>query len=93
MKAIYKMEIPCGRQGTLYGIFVADTEKVKALFEEQTEVYFGEVLGKHSDVEVIFQEDDVELTLVSSDPKVVKMFEANKMETGYNPFDYLDEED
>lgn len=90
MKAIYKIEIDYGRSGGLYGIFVADTEQVKKLIEDKTEVYFGEVLGKHSEVIITFNEPG-DCILVSDDPSVVEVFEKYNMSTGYNPFDYISE--
>jgi len=90
MKAIYKIEIDYGRSGSLYGIFVADTERVKKVVEEKTSVYFGEVLGKHSEVEVTFN-DPADFILVSDDPAVVEVFEKHEMATGYDPFDYIDD--
>jgi hypothetical protein len=35
--------------GALSGIFVAEEEAVEALIASGKEVYFGEVLGKHSE--------------------------------------------
>lgn len=49
-KAIFKMNLDAGRQGSLEGIFSAEKEHVKILVEQEIEVYFGEVLGKHSEI-------------------------------------------
>ncbi len=89
MKAIYKLHYDCGRMGTLFGVFVADTEAMKALIEARTEIYFGEVLGKHS--EICGPLDDCDFTLVTTDPIAVQMFETYDLESGFNPFDYLPE--
>lgn len=71
----------CGRQGDVEGVFKATKEEVDAAIG--MEVYFGEILGKHSEV---FGELEVgEITLESDDPLVVK----NAVESGYNPLDYL----
>lgn len=86
MKAIYKMNANCGRNGNLYGIFIAEKEYVKILVEKQIEVYFGEVLGKYSDISGCLEEK--EFTLISEDQKLVKQFKELKMETGFNPFHY-----
>lgn len=48
MKAIYKMDCDCGRMGSLQGVFIAEKEHVTVLLKKKIEVYFGEVLGKHS---------------------------------------------
>ena len=46
MKGLYEFYWECGRQGDLTGVFIADSESVAALLDK--EIYFGEVLGKHS---------------------------------------------
>ena len=48
MKAIYEFFWDCGRQGDVTGLFVCDKEKVESFIGK--EVYFGEILGKHSEV-------------------------------------------
>lgn len=86
-KGIYRLIFSCGsREGDLTGIFVADKEHARILIEEQIEVYFGEVLGKHSDI--YGPMSDGELTLVSDSPEDVKMFEDLNLQTGHNPFHY-----
>ena len=90
MKALYKFHYDCGRQGSLTGIFVADEDKVKKLIDSGQEIYFGEVLGKHSEVCGPIEEGD--LTFVTNDEKVISIVEEFNLETGYNPFDYIDEE-
>lgn len=86
MKAVYKLNFDCGRQGSLTGVFVADTELVEILMEKEIQVYFGEVLGKHS--EVYGSIDEGEIIEVSRDPAVVSLIQDNDLETGYNPFEY-----
>jgi len=86
MKAIYKLNLDCGRDGSLYGIFVADKEYVEVLVNNDIEVYFGEILGKHSDVSLTIDDADVEL--ITDDAKVIDMFEEYELSTGINPFDY-----
>ena len=86
MKAIYKLNLDCGRYCSLYGIFVADKEYVDTLIDSGIEIYFGEVLGKHSDVSLIIKETDIDL--ITDDVKVVDMFEEYELSTGINPFDY-----
>lgn len=86
MKALYKMICRCGRMGDLEGIFVAEKEDVKILVEEGIEVYFGEVLGKHSDI--CGSIEAKELAEVTDDPKVIEIFEQYNLSSGYNPFEY-----
>lgn len=86
MKAIYRLKFDCGRQGQLEGIFIAEKEKVKVLLENKIGVYWGEVLGKHS--EVYGPLDDGELVMVSENEEAIKIIEELGLENGYNPFKY-----
>ncbi len=88
MKGIYKFKCDL-RYANLSGIFVAQSEEIEAL--DNLSLYFGEAAGKHS--EVILDRDDYDLTLISEDPEVIKVFLDNKMTTGYNPLDYIEESD
>lgn len=88
MKAIYRFSQSVGRMGDLAGVFIADSDDVEKIMGET--VHFGEVLGKHSDIDVDI--DDENLTIVSSDPDAVLMFENLNLETGHNPFDYWDDD-
>lgn len=69
--------------GTLSGLFLAKKELVDALISTGLQVYFGEVLGKHS--EVYGPIDETDITEVTSDPTVVGIFEEFDLETGFNP--------
>lgn len=54
MKAIYKLNADYGRNGNLTGVFIAEKEHVAVLLENKIEVYFGEVLGKHSEISALW---------------------------------------
>ena len=71
----------CGRQGEVEGLFKATKEEVQDAIGR--EVYFGEILGKHSEVYGVLEEG--EITLKSDDPLEV----INAFESGYNPLDYI----
>lgn len=71
----------CGRQGEVTGLFKATKEEVKNAIGK--EVRFGEILGKHSEVEGTLE--DGEITLVSDNP--IEVMSAT--ESGYNPLHYL----
>ena len=90
MKGLYKFNFDCGRMGSLEGIFIEDTDKVKDLVLSGDEVYFGEVLGKHS--EIYGQVEDGDVTLVTTDSKVIEVIEEHNLESGINPFDYIEED-
>lgn len=86
VKAIYRFKQSVGQMGDLAGVFIAGSDDVEKIMGET--VYFGEVLGKHSDIEI--EIDSENLTIISDDPDAVLMFENLKLETGHNPFDYWD---
>jgi hypothetical protein len=88
MKTLYRFELDCGRMGTLEGVFVADDSIVTASLGKT--VYFGEVLGKHSEVMCTLEEGH--FTLLSQDSNVCDIIEEYIGSTGYNPLSYLDEE-
>ena len=89
MKGIYKFHWYCGRQGDLNGLFLADSDVIEKSIGKH--VYFGEVLGKHSEVEGTLDSGDV--SLVSDDPNDVAVFERLKLSTGFNPLSYMDAEE
>jgi hypothetical protein len=74
----------CGRQGEVKGLFKATKEEVKNAIGK--DVYFGEILGKHSEVYGTIEEGEIEL--VSDNPIEV----MNATESGYNPLEYLSED-
>lgn len=79
--AIYKFRCDVGRMGILSGIFVADKRVIAALRGKN--IYFGEVLGKHSDIDIDL--DDNNIILVSDKPDIVDLFQACDLEIGHNP--------
>jgi hypothetical protein len=89
-KVLWNFYWDCGRQGSIDGRFLATEEEVKAAIGQ--ELYFGEVLGKHSEICGTLEEKDV--TLVTDNPEF--LFQANDLgidlETGFNPLSYLPEE-
>lgn len=89
-QAVYKFHADCGRMGTLEGIFVQRKDYVQALIDSGIEVYFGEVLGKHS--EIYGALSDTDFTMVSDEPQIVKLFLDNGIYSGFDPFDYSDME-
>ena len=56
------------------------------LIESKIEVYFGEVLGKHSEVYGAMEAKDIKL--ITNKKDVVKIIEDYDLTNGYNPFDY-----
>ena len=84
--AVYKLNLDCGRMGSLEGLFIAQKEHVTKLIESKINVYFGEVLGKHSEVYCAIGENDI--VMVSDASEVIKVIEEFELSNGHNPFDY-----
>lgn len=91
-KAIYKFTLDYGRHGYLHGIFVEDSDAIAAAVKRGGTANFGSALGKHSEVEC-----DIDAScfdLVTDDQEAVAAFERWEMAHGYNPLDYVqDDED
>jgi hypothetical protein len=95
MYKLFKFEVSCGRMGDLEGIFTATQEEVDSIIGKR--VYFGEVLGKHSDI--FLSEGNLKsehIILLSDDQEfVTKFIEILGKGTisGINPLDYIEESD
>ena len=88
MRKLYRFYWDCGRNGSVEGIFIAEEEDVKNAIGEN--VYFGEILGKHSEVYGILEESDIkELNVSSITVKELEKIAGTNI-CGYNPLDYLD---
>lgn len=88
-KGIYKFYWDCKRQGEVRGVFVAEKKSLdKAM---GMHIHFGEILGKHS--EVYGKLDPEDITLVTEDPEVIKLFNQHDLSSGYNPLHYLRDDD
>lgn len=89
-KVLVSFEQDYGRMGTVDGLFVTTQEKIDAAIGK--EVYFGEILGKHSEIFGPLKKED--FTVKSDDQKfIAQLLQIIGAETvsGYNPFDYLEE--
>jgi len=92
MKKLYAYKLDCGRMGEVEGLFVAEEAIIMAALGRT--VYFGEILGKHS--EIVADLDINHLTVKSEDPEfILKLVEIIGSEhiSGYNPLDYIEEEE
>jgi len=89
-KVLARFHWDCGRMGHVEGLFVTTPQALQAAYGKH--VYFGEILGKHSDISGPLGEGDIRILTDDAD------FLA-KLETfvgadvaGYNPLNYLAEE-
>lgn len=90
-KGIYEFNADFGRMGDISGMFVANSEEVQSIIGK--EIYFGECLGKHSDVYCTINESQIRL--LTDDQDFITKFETilgSGTISGYSPFDYIDED-
>ncbi|WP_281322168.1 hypothetical protein [Flavobacterium aestivum] len=85
-KAIYKFSANYGRSGDLEGIFIAAKQEVDKLISSKIEVYFGEVLGKHSEIYRAIEKKEIKL--VTDDAEAIKIVAKYNLTSGHNPFNY-----
>lgn len=92
-KALYRFNQDFGRMGELNGVFIEEAERVIEVTEGDTEYVacFGEVLGKHSDVYCVITPDNV--TFITDDDTTIQVVLEHDLQSGYNPFDYLQDDD
>lgn len=78
----------CGRSGSVEGVFICTKQQIADAHGK--EVYFGEILGKHSEVYGVLYDRDIEI--LSDDPKLIEVllevFPDGEI-SGYNPLSYL----
>lgn len=89
MEKLYKF-LWGGRDGDVESLFIANEEKINNSIGKR--VYFGEILGKHSEVEGILERND--LSIISSDKEFIELTKKTFGKTtlcGYNPLDYIDD--
>jgi hypothetical protein len=77
---LYKFEADFGRMGELMGIFSATEEQVLRIMGK--EIYFGECLGKHSDIEVTIKPG-----------MITEITDMNDIRIGYNPVEYWEDQE
>lgn len=90
MDKIWHYHLDCGRMGYIEGMFVAAEEEIEN--NVGLIVNFGEALGKHSEITTTFNWDDIE-ELTDDQDLIEKCVNANIVPNGYNPLDYIYEEE
>lgn len=58
-KAVYKFYSECDEGGELEGILISTKQKVAKLIESKIKIYFGDVLGDHSEVSGVVKADEL----------------------------------
>jgi hypothetical protein len=91
-KVLFEFNYDCGRMGGLTGLFVATDAEVEALYGR--EIYFGEVLGKHSEIVCDFDSCCVE-EKTRDQEFIAKLIEivGDTTVSGFNPLSYAEEEE
>jgi hypothetical protein len=87
---LYKFRWDCGRMGSVGGIFAATQDEVDAAIG--SDVYLGEVLGKHSEVCGVLKEEDLKV-LTDDESFIAKAIEYKIIPIGYNPLNYIQDEE
>jgi hypothetical protein len=90
MKTLFQFNLDCGRMGELEGVFVAEYDDVFNAYGKKC--YFGEVLGKHSEVTTVLE--PTMIMVMSSDQEFIeKLLEVFRGEniSGFNPLRYLED--
>ena len=91
-KGLYSFFWDCGRSGNLAGLFIATEQEVVNATGKR--VYFGEVLGKHS--EIYGNITDGDITLLSDDQVLVSKLQSvipSSTLSGFNPLEYIEDVD
>ena len=91
-KVLVRFHWDCGRMGDVEGIFVTTKEILERNYGKR--VYFGEILGKHSEVYGTLERADI--TIESEDEVFIDQLVLilGTHIGGHNPLDYIqDDED
>lgn len=91
MRYLFEYYMDCGRTGEVEGLFVATEEEVKSAIGK--EVYFGEILGKHSEVVGELEESEFNKVDIDSESVEKVALKLGRTWSGYNPLEYLAEMD
>jgi hypothetical protein len=92
MKLLVSFYWDCGRQGSLDGLFITTQEQLNTIIGKR--IYFGEVLGKHSEIYGTLEEKDI--TVKSNDQDFINKLEeiiGSTTISGFNPFGYYEPEE
>ncbi len=87
MNKLWKFYWDCGRMGDLDGLFVATQEAIDKVIGN--EIYFGEVLGKHSEIYGVLEDKDLTEIKINEEAidEIVAAVGSDTI-SGYNPLAY-----
>lgn len=89
---LWKFHQEYGRMGSLSSMFFATDMQIETL--KQHSIYLDDVLGKHSEVEVYFNDKNlVELKLSQSTINELQTVVGDFISGDFYPFDYMDQWD
>ncbi len=89
MVRVYKFYVDCGRMGSLKGTFAATEDQVQQAIGKVAR--FGEVLGKHSDINVILTEKMFDA--LPPDADFAEKFVKYRCWSGFNPLLYIESQE
>lgn len=91
-RVLAQLHWDCGRMGDVEGLFVTTVDELEKAYGR--EIYFGEILGKHSEICGPLERD--EITIKSDDQefidKLVSIIGSERI-SGYCPLDYFQDEE
>ena len=91
MRKLYSFFWDCGRMGDVEGLFIAPEEEVEKAIGSQ--VYFGEILGKHSDISGTLSSVDLKVISDEQDRIDWLLGIIGPNVSGYNPLEYVRQEE
>lgn len=84
---LYKFYWDCGRMGSVDGLFFAHKDEVEKAMGSY--IYFGEILGKHSEIYGTLAEDALERLNIEA-PALQQLHDVcGSTISGYNPLHYI----
>lgn len=92
MNILVKFKWDCGRGGYVSSVFICTEQELDQLFNK--ELYFGEILGKHSEIYGTADADDFKVLSNDQDfiNKCLEIF-GDKTISGHNPLHYVRDEE
>ena len=91
MKKLYSFFWDCGRMGDVEGLFIAEESEVDSAIGSQ--VYFGEILGKHSEISGTLSSGDLRVISDEQD-KIDWLLDIIGCDvSGYNPLYYVQQQE